>query len=92
VVSLLNQPISSKKSLIESFPYLIIHYYIFSLPRNGELFNIWDSIHKRHYSRLSRSFYEVGVNLSILYLLNCIPLELLSKPNGDIYVLKCICR
>jgi hypothetical protein len=76
VVSLLNQPISTKKSLIESFPYLRIHNYIFSLPRNGALFNIWDSIHKKHYSRLSRSFYEVGVNLSILYLLNCIPLEL----------------
>jgi hypothetical protein len=76
VVSLLNQPISTKKSLIESFPYHRIHYYIFSLPRNGALFNIWDSIHKKHYSRLSRSFYEVGVNLSILYLLNCITLEL----------------
>jgi hypothetical protein len=37
VVSLLNQPISTKKSLIESFPYLRIHYYIFSLPRNGAL-------------------------------------------------------
>jgi hypothetical protein len=76
VVSLLNQPISTKKSLIESFTYLIIHYYIFYLRRNGALFNIWDSIHKKHYSRLSRFFYEVGVNLSILYLLNCIPLDL----------------
>jgi hypothetical protein len=59
VLSLLNQTISTKKGLIESFRYLRIHYYIFYLPRNGALFNIWDSIQKKNYSRLSRSFYEV---------------------------------
>jgi hypothetical protein len=76
VLSLLNQTISTKKGLIESFRYLRIHYYIFYLPRNGALFNIWDSIQKKNYSRLSRSFYEVRSNLSILYLLNCISLEI----------------
>jgi hypothetical protein len=54
VVSLLNQPISTEKGLIESFPNLRIHYYIVSLLRNGALFNIWDSVQKKHYFTLSR--------------------------------------
>jgi hypothetical protein len=54
VVSLLNQPMSTEKGLIESFPNLRIHYYIVSLLRNGALFNIWDSVQKKHYSTLSR--------------------------------------